>query len=102
MSILTGLFPPTSGTAIVNGYDIRRDIDKVRTSLGICPQFDVLFDEMTVEEHLRFFCQLKNFDETKYKEEIREMIQLLDLEDKTKKQAKTLSGGQKRKLSVGI
>ena len=100
MSILTGLFPPSDGTAIVNGYDIRKDIDKVRSSLGICPQFDILFDEMTVEEHLRFFCQLKEFDPAKYKEEISDMIKLLDLEDKTKKAAKTLSGGQKRKLSV--
>ncbi|CAG2180984.1 unnamed protein product, partial [Oppiella nova] len=52
MSILTGLFPPTDGTALVNGYDIRRDMDQIRSSLGICPQFDVLFDELTVEEHL--------------------------------------------------
>jgi len=56
MSMLTGLFPPTSGTALVNGFDIRNDIDSVRQSLGLCPQHDVLFDEMTVEEHLKFFC----------------------------------------------
>lgn len=100
MSILTGLFPPSSGTAIVNGYDIRKDIDKVRSSLGICPQFDVLFDEMTVEEHLKFFCQLKEFNEKEFREEINDIIKLLGLEDKAKKEAKTLSGGQKRKLSV--
>jgi len=62
MSILTGLYPPTSGTAILNGYDIRTDIDRVRNSLGICPQFDILFDELTVEEHLLFYCKLKDFD----------------------------------------
>lgn len=50
MSCLTGLYPPTSGTAIVNGYDIVTDIDHVRDSLGICPQHDVLFDTLTVEE----------------------------------------------------
>ena len=100
MSILTGLFPPSTGTAIVNGFDIRKDIDKVRTSLGICPQFDVLFDEMTVEEHLKFFCQLKEFNEKELKDEIQNMIELLGLQDKAKKAAMTLSGGQKRKLSV--
>ena len=55
MSMVTGLIPPTSGTAIVNHYDIRTDIDGVRSSLGLCPQHDVLFDDMTVEEHLYFF-----------------------------------------------
>lgn len=44
MSILTGLFPPTSGTAFVYGYDIRLDMDKIRRSLGMCPQHNVLFD----------------------------------------------------------
>lgn len=55
ISMLTGLFPPTSGTAVVNGHDICVDIDGVRSDLGLCPQHDVLFDDMTVEEHLYFF-----------------------------------------------
>ena len=46
---------PTGGTAYVNGYDVRRHLDGVRDSLGLCPQHDVLFDNMTVEEHLYFF-----------------------------------------------
>ena len=98
--MLTGLYPPSGGTAFLNEFDITKDIDKVRTSLGICPQFDVLFDELTVAEHLRFFCHLKNFDQNKYKSEIINMVKLLGLEDKTHKQSHTLSGGQKRKLSV--
>src|SRR5579871_6913188 len=101
MSILTGLFPPSTGTAILNGFDIRTDMDSIRSSLGICPQFDVLFDELTVEEHLMFYCKLKNVNDQKIvKEEITKMIELLGLEDKRKSQAQTLSGGMKRKLSV--
>jgi len=53
-----GFFPPTSGTAFVNGFDIRHDIDKVRTSLGLCPQHNVLYDDLTVEEHLIFFTEV--------------------------------------------
>lgn len=34
------------------------DIDKVRQSIGLCPQHDILFDTMTVEEHLRYFCKV--------------------------------------------
>lgn len=44
-SILTGLFPPTSGTALINGYDIRTDMDAIRRHLGMCPQHNVLFNE---------------------------------------------------------
>ena len=44
-SILTGLFPPTSGTALINGYDIHSDMDSIRNYLGMCPQHNVLFNE---------------------------------------------------------
>ena len=51
MSMLTGLYPPTTGTAEVNRYDIRSQISKVRGSLGLCPQHDVLYDNMTVNNN---------------------------------------------------
>lgn len=43
-SILTGLFPPTSGTVYIKGMDIRYDVDRIRRTLGVCPQHNVLFD----------------------------------------------------------
>ena len=56
--LLPGFIPTSSGTAWVNGYDIREDIASVRSSLGLCPQHDVLFDSLTVEEHLSFFARV--------------------------------------------
>lgn len=50
-----GLYPPTSGQAYINGYEISQDMVLIRKSLGLCPQHDVLFDHMTVEEHLYFY-----------------------------------------------
>ena len=50
-----GFLEPTAGNAMVGGYDIRRNLTKVRESLGLCPQHDILFDSLTVEEHLKFF-----------------------------------------------
>lgn len=55
-----GFIPPSGGTARVNGFDIREDIANVRSSLGLCPQHDVLFDTLTVEEHLVFFGKVSN------------------------------------------
>ena len=59
MSMLVGLFPPTSGDAVINGYSILTDMEGVRQSLGLCPQHNVLFDRLTVREHLNFFARLK-------------------------------------------
>lgn len=44
-SILTGLYPPTSGTAYIYGKDITLSMDEIRHSLGMCPQHNVLFDQ---------------------------------------------------------
>ena len=59
ISILTGLFPPSDGRALINGLSVVEDIDIIRTNLGICPQHNVLFDRLTVSEHLYFFSLLK-------------------------------------------
>ncbi len=59
MSMLTGLYTPTLGTALVDGHDITTDMDLIRRNLGICPQHNVLFDRLTVAEHLIFFSLLK-------------------------------------------
>ena len=55
---IIGFIPPTKGTARVNGFDIRTDIDSVRKNLGLCPQHDVLYDTLTVTEHLQFFARV--------------------------------------------
>lgn len=53
--MITGLIPPTSGQIVVHGYDIATSMDNVREILGLCPQYNVLFDHLTVREHLRLF-----------------------------------------------
>ncbi|KAL7030128.1 hypothetical protein ACKWTF_006533 [Chironomus riparius] len=103
MSMLTGLFPPTSGTAFINGHDIRNDLNTIRNSLGLCPQHNVLFNELSVREHIVFFTKLKGIKGSKEIEvEIEKYVNLLGLGGKMNAQSKTLSGGMKRKLSIGI
>ncbi|MED6265398.1 ATP-binding cassette sub- A member 1, partial [Characodon lateralis] len=102
MSILTGLFPPTSGTALIHGYDIRTDIDNIRKYLGMCPQHNVLFNELTVEEHIYFYARLKGCSRSEVKSEMDQMIKDVGLPHKRKDLAKNLSGGMQRKLSVAI
>ena len=70
MSILTGLFPPTSGTALVYGYDVCTSIENIRKSLGLCPQHNVLFDNLTVEEHMWFYGKLKGLSKKELQAEV--------------------------------
>ncbi|CAG9761787.1 unnamed protein product [Ceutorhynchus assimilis] len=102
MSMLTGMFTPTSGTAIVSGYDIRSNMDGVRDSLGLCPQHNIIFDDLTVAEHIYFFSRLKGLKGTDIDNEITKYVELLELQDKRNSKSSTLSGGMKRKLCVGI
>ncbi|XP_059176012.1 phospholipid-transporting ATPase ABCA3-like [Physella acuta] len=102
MSMLTGFYPPTSGTALINGFDIRREISEVRSSLGLCPQHDILFDNLTVEEHMIFFGLLKGVPRNQIMPQCSEMLKDMELYPKLKAMSKTLSGGMKRKLSVCI
>uniref|UniRef100_A0A8C3V064 ATP binding cassette subfamily A member 3 n=1 Tax=Catharus ustulatus TaxID=91951 RepID=A0A8C3V064_CATUS len=102
LSMLTGLHSPTGGQAYINGYEISQDMVLIRRSLGLCPQHDVLFDNMTVEEHLHFYAGLKGYPPSKCPEEINHILRILSLEDKRRSLTKALSGGMKRKLSIGI
>ncbi|XP_068853196.1 phospholipid-transporting ATPase ABCA7 isoform X2 [Aphelocoma coerulescens] len=102
MSILTGLLPPTSGTAYILGWDIRSDIDSIRKSMGMCPQHNVLFDILTVEEHVWFYGRLKGLSEQQVQEEMEQLLQDTGLSHKRREQTRNLSGGMQRKLSVAI
>ncbi|XP_039611267.1 ATP-binding cassette sub-family A member 13 isoform X2 [Polypterus senegalus] len=104
MSLLTGLFGPTSGTVLIYGKDTRLQMDAVRQSLGVCMQYDVLFDHLTAKEHLFLYAQIKAPDWGK--EEVRHQVHKI-LKDTAMythrhKRVGALSGGTKRKLSIAI
>ncbi|XP_014907104.1 ATP-binding cassette sub-family A member 1-like isoform X2 [Poecilia latipinna] len=102
MSILTGLFPPTSGTAYILGKDIRSELSTIRQNLGVCPQHNVLFSMLTVEEHIWFYARLKGLPEEKVKAEMEQIVNDVGLPHKRKSRTNTLSGGMQRKLSVAL
>nr|AHF50239.1 p-glycoprotein [Daldinia eschscholtzii] len=70
--------------------------------LGIAPQKNVLWDELTVEEHIRIFNRLKSPKKLASSQEINDLVVAVDLGPKAKAMSKTLSGGQKRKLQLGM
>eukprot|EP00850_Spirogloea_muscicola_P017011 SM000142S00525 [mRNA] locus=s142:89468:101029:- [translate_table: standard] len=102
ISMLTGLLRPTSGDAQILGQSIRTNMDSVRRVIGICPQQNVLFNKLTVAEHLRLYAALKGLPSKEIAREISSMVTRLGLHDKMHAAASSLSGGMKRKLQVAI
>ena len=115
ISMLTGLIDKTKGEATVYNTNIFNEMKRIRGRLGICPQHDVLFEKLTPREHLNLFAVFKGSAPTKSEgegkkpsaserraKEVAEILRAVDLEESASHLAKNLSGGQKRKLSVGI
>ena len=102
INLLTGMTPPTDGSAVIFGQSINTDMVEIRKNLGVCPQHDILFPKLTVEEHLQLFASFKGMTGIKLKEEVNRMIETVGLVEKRKAFSSQLSGGQKRKLSVAI
>ncbi|XP_075035584.1 phospholipid-transporting ATPase ABCA3 [Mixophyes fleayi] len=102
LSMLTGLIPPSLGECYIGGYEILRDTALIRRNLGLCPQHDVLFQGLTVEEHLYFYAALKGCPRWRCPEEVDKILQILRIEEKRSALSTQLSGGTCRKLSIGI
>ncbi|KAL7057439.1 hypothetical protein AAHC03_019316 [Spirometra sp. Aus1] len=100
MSILTGIYPASSGDAYICGKNIRTEMPAIRTFLGLCPQHNILYDRLTVREHLRFYGSIKGLSKEELAEETNAFLQQLDLVDKADDLSQSLSGGQKRRLSL--
>ncbi|CAI5741718.1 unnamed protein product [Peronospora destructor] len=103
LSILSGILSLTSGDAYVCGsISVANNPQAVRQSLSVCFQQNILFGELTVWEHLSLICALKNRlgIKTVSEETWRNNLQQFGLEEKRDAVTKTLSGGQKRKLSL--
>jgi len=99
---LTSEVQPTSGVIEINNVNIIKHFSKVKKYIGYCPQTNPIFDEMSVEEHLNYYARIKGIPKDNIKDLVEEAITELDLQSHRTKPAGTLSGGNKRKLSVAM
>ncbi|EOA23464.1 hypothetical protein CARUB_v10016655mg [Capsella rubella] len=104
INMMTGLLKPTSGTALVQGLDICNDMERVYTSMGVCPQHDLLWETLTGREHLLFYGRLKNLKGSDLDQAVEESLKGVNLfhGGVADKPAGKYSGGMKRRLSVAI
>jgi ABC-type multidrug transport system ATPase subunit len=102
ISMMTGLLGPTAGDARVLGYSITTGMHQIKKRMGVCPQHDVLFKDLTAAEHLELFASFKNVPSDRIEAEVRERLQDVDLLRFADTSAGLFSGGMKRRLSVAI
>lgn len=99
---LIGVYTPTSGYAKLAGFNIKTDMDQVYKRIGICPQHDILWNDLTVEEHLLFYARLKGITPEDEQSTVDESLASVGLESFKQNLVKGLSGGEKRRLSIAI
>ena len=100
MRILTCFIAPTSGTAKVRGQDVFDDTLAVRASLGYLPQRAPLYLEMTVFEYLRFAAQVRNIDDSTFKQRARNVVEVCGLAQSLSKEIRHLSHGYRQRVGL--
>ncbi|NXA58312.1 ABC8B protein, partial [Mohoua ochrocephala] len=104
LNVLSGLSFPSEGSATIYNCKLSEmgDREEIRGMVGICPQFNTQFEVLTVKENLRTFAEIKGIKSKEVEQEVQNVLELLDISNIQDTQAEKLSGGQKRKLSIGI
>ncbi|KAI9179018.1 hypothetical protein H9P43_005680 [Blastocladiella emersonii ATCC 22665] len=101
-NILSGLLRPTRGNAYIGGRSVVPFDPKIKRLLGVCPQFDKVFRELTVREHLEVFADIKGIAPHEAEVAVELAIADMQLAPVQHVRSKELSGGNRRRLSIAI
>lgn len=99
--MMTGILEPTSGDALVGGFSIMKEPDKVKTQIGYMSQKFSLYNDLTVEENIRFFAGVYGLTGQKFSDRKKWVLKVANLEGKEKLLTGSLPGGIKQRLALG-
>ncbi|XP_013596936.1 PREDICTED: ABC transporter A family member 11 isoform X2 [Brassica oleracea var. oleracea] len=104
ISCLTGINPITGGDALIYGDSVRSSVgmSNIRKMIGVCPQFDILWDALSSEEHLHLFASIKGLPPPLINSTAEKLLADVKLTGAAKVRAGSYSGGMKRRLSVAV
>jgi ABC-2 type transport system ATP-binding protein len=98
--MLTTLLPPTEGTAVIHGFDISKQADRVRQVIGVIPQAMTSDLELSVEENLLIYAKLYGVARDRRTRLIDELLDSVELTQWRDKQVRNLSGGMRRRVEI--
>ncbi|MGE5558370.1 MAG: ABC transporter ATP-binding protein [Bacillota bacterium] len=101
IKMLCGILAPTEGEAIVAGYNVSHDPEPVKKNIGYMSQRFSLYEDLTVEENLRFYAGIYEIPRAKLADRIRDVLSVTDLAGKEKIAAAALPKGWKQRLALG-
>lgn len=102
ISMLSTLYTPTSGDAVIGGHSVTKDPMAVRGVIGVVPQDLALYEDLTARENLIFWGQMYNLSGKALNLRVDEVLEQIGLTDKAKNRVKTFSGGMKRRVNIGV
>jgi len=102
ISVLSTLYTPTSGDAIIGGHSVARNPIAVRKLIGVVPQDLALYDDLTAKENLAFWGQMYDLSGKELQKRIDQVLDQIGLKDHANKRIKTFSGGMKRRVNIGV
>lgn len=104
INCLTGTTPVTAGDALIYGQSIKSTsgMSNIRSIMGVCPQFDILWNALSAREHLYLFASIKGMPRSAIKSDAENLLSQVKLSESAHIRAGSYSGGMKRRLSVAI
>lgn len=99
---LAGFVSATHGEAYIFGKSVKNEMATLRADIGFCPQDDLLWEEISAQQHLALFSAFKCVDVSQKTQHINELLELVQLSDVRNDAVTTFSGGMKRRLSVAL
>ncbi len=100
IKMLTTLLKPTKGQAKINGFDLKKESQAIRESIGYMGQETSVDEELTAKENIRFACEAYGVPKKKRKQRIKELLELVELSEVANKRVKGFSGGMKKRLDA--
>jgi ABC-type multidrug transport system ATPase subunit len=98
--VLSTIVRPTSGKAVVNGFDVQTDPGEVRKSVGVLPEDTGLYDRLNAQETLRFYGGMQGVTGERLEKRIEELLRLLDLYERRNDRVAVYSRGMRQKLAL--
>jgi ABC-2 type transport system ATP-binding protein len=102
ISMLSTLYTPSSGDAVIGGHSVLKDPIGVRQIIGVVPQELALYEDLTARENLVFWGQMYDLSGKSLNSRVDEVLEQIGLTDKAKNRIKTYSGGMKRRVNIGV